>query len=631
MPPKAAKAKETTKAVKDTKGKEKAKSAKTKTAIKEKKTYNVPVEEGVIPIILESPNKIKKILSFLPRGKYIVLASCGHFRELSNTYGGMGFSVTDKGISVDYIEQTNKKQVISNLKSSCKAAKTIYLATDPDREGEAIAWHIMELLGKKKDYYRISFNSITRNEVLKALETPSRIDMNLVLAQQTRKIMDKWIGFKVSPECWANISKMAKSAGRVQSPALKLLVEREREIIHFKPVEYFTINASFNIVGGELMKGVGLHNYLDMKKPLHFTSEESAMNAISNIDKSCPKWSLKIKEDTTAVNPPPPYTTLTILQDCHTYLKMNPEHSMMALQKMYESGWITYHRTDSVVLSTEGLFSTREALEALHPELLSEKPRNYTNRDLNAQEAHEPIRPTHYEIVNLDRTLEMADKAKLDPRIIKIYSMIYFRTIATQAKPLINTNITFTYEGSQANKVAEGTGSDKDIDFAKSFSFLKDSGWKTLYTDKDINLFNNKVKNDIEPIPKWILDLQKKKTLSTSLEEFELETHHTIPPPFFNSSTLIKELERLGIGRPSTYANIISKLFDNRYMYEKDGRLHPAAVGLELVDFLGGKYGDHFMNLEYTRKMEKTLDNIAEGKSNWEKDLLDFINGFPKC
>jgi DNA topoisomerase-1 len=607
------------------------KSAKPKVVKETKKIYktvSTPIEEGVIPIILESPNKIKKIISFLPYGKYIVLASCGHFRELSNTYGGMGFSINDKGVEVDYIEQTNKKQVILNLKTRCKTAKTIYLATDPDREGEAIAWHIMELLGKKKDYYRISFNSITRNEVLKALEAPSRIDMNLVLAQQTRKIMDKFIGFKVSPECWTNVSKLAKSAGRVQSPALKLLVERERQIINFKPVEYFTINASFNIVGGELMRDVSLHNYLDMKKPLHFISEEAAMKAISNIDKMCPKWNLKIKEDITAVNPPAPYTTLTMLQDCHTYLKMNPEHAMMALQKMYESGWITYHRTDSVVLSTEGLFSTREALTALHPELLSEKPRNYTNRDLNAQEAHEPIRPTHYEIVNLDRTLEEVDKDKLDPRIIKIYSMIYFRTIATQAKPLINTNITFTYEGSQANKVAEGS---QVIDFTKSFSYLKDSGWKALYSDKDINLFNTKVKNDIEPIPKWILDLQKKKSLKSTLEEFELETHHTIPPPFFNSSTLIKELESLGIGRPSTYASIISKLFDNRYIYEKDGRLHPATVSLELVDFLEGKYGKHFMNLDYTRLMEKTLDNISEGKSNWEKDLLEFITSFPKC
>ena len=626
MAPKSAKPK----VVKEAKPKA-VKETKQKTAKATKKIYktvSTPIEDGVIPIILESPNKIKKIISFLPRGKYIVLASCGHFRELSNTYGGMGFSVTDKGVEVDYIEQTNKKQVISNLKNSCKTAKTIYLATDPDREGEAIAWHIMELLGKKKDYYRISFNSITRNEVLKALEAPSRIDMNLVLAQQTRKIMDKWIGFKVSPECWANISKLAKSAGRVQSPALKLLVDRERQIIKFKPLEYFTINASFNIVGGELMRDVSLHNYLDMKKPLHFINEDLAMKAISNIDKMFPKWNLKIKEDITAVNPPPPYTTLTMLQDCHTYLKMNPEHAMMALQKMYESGWITYHRTDSVVLSTEGLFSTREALEALHPELLSEKPRNYTNRDLNAQEAHEPIRPTHYEIVNLDRTLDEADKAKLDPRIIKIYSMIYFRTISTQAKPLINTNITFVYEGIRDNQVAEDIGA---IDFTKSFTYLKDSGWKSLYNDKDINLFNNKVKNDIEPIPKWILDLQKKKSLNTTLEEFELETHHTIPPPFFNSSTLIKELESLGIGRPSTYASIISKLFDNRYVYEKDNKLHPAAVGLELVDFLEGKYGKHFMNLDYTRLMEKTLDNIAEGKSNWEKDLLEFITSFPKC
>jgi DNA topoisomerase-1 len=582
-----------------------------------KKTVSVPLEEGVIPIILESPNKIKKILSFLPKGKYIVLASCGHFRELSSSNNGMGFIVDEKGVTVDYIEQSNKKSVISNLKSSCKTAKTIYLATDPDREGEAIAWHIMELLGNKKDYYRISFNSITRNEVLKALDSPTRIDMNLVLAQQTRKIIDKWIGFKVSPLCWTNVSKMAKSAGRVQSPALKLLVDREREIIHFKPVQYFTINAAFNI-GKIQMKDVSLHNYLDMKKPLHFTSEDKAMVAISNIDNMCKKWKLTITEDQTLVNPPPPYTTLTLLQDCHTYLKMNPEHAMMALQKMYESGWITYHRTDSVVLSTEGLFSARNALESLHPELLSEKPRNYTNKNLNAQEAHEPIRPTHFEIVNLDKTLEDSDKDKIDPRIIKIYSMIYFKTIATQAKPLINTNITFTYLGKE----------EPIIDFTKPFSFLKDMGWKTLYNDKNINLFYTKNLNEIEKIPKWILDLQKKLG-DVTLEEFILETHHTIPPPFFNSSTLIKELENLGIGRPSTYASIISKLFDNRYVYEKDNKLHPAPVALELVDFLESKFNTHFMNLEYTQNMEKTLDIIAEGKANWEKCVYEFVSNFP--
>ena len=445
--------------------------------------------------------------------------------------------------------------------------------------------------------------------------------MNLVLAQRTRAVMDKWIGFKVSPLCWTNISKLAKSAGRVQSPALKLLVEREREIIHFKPVEYFTLQATFNLITPnktEPMKDVPLRNYLDMKKPLHFISEDAVMAAIDTIQACGSDWKVSIVEDESSSYPPPPYTTLTMLQDCHTYLKMNPDHAMMALQKMYESGWITYHRTDSVVMSPEGLFSTREAVEALHPELLCEKPRNYTNKNLNAQEAHEPIRPTHYEIVNLDRSLEEADKAKLDPRIIKMYSMIYLRTIATQCIPLVNTTIQFTYSVK------------KDIDFSQTFSFLKDLGWKKLYADKDINLFYNKKSSDkAEPIPKWILDLQKQSSLSTTLEEFGFENHHTNPPPFFNSSTLIKELESLGIGRPSTYASIISKLTDNSYMFEKDSKLHPEPLGMELVDFLEGRYKEHFMNLEYTQQMEKRLDDIAEGKAKWDDNIRDFIQSFP--
>jgi DNA topoisomerase-1 len=597
----------------------------TKTSTKKTKTSSAvetpPPVEGAIPIILESPNKIKKLISFLPRGKYIVLASCGHFRKLSNSYGNMGFQVNDSGIKIEYVEEESKKTVIANLKRQCKSANVVYLATDPDREGEAIAWHIMELLGKKKDYYRVRFNSITRGEVLAALEKPTRIDMNLVLAQQTRSIIDKWIGFKVSPLCWAAISKMAKSAGRVQSPALKLLVEREREIIHFKPEEYFTITAAFNINKKEKMLDVPLHNYLDMKKPLNFRSEEGCMKAIGIIEERCKVWKLTIKDDESPSHPPPPYTTLTMLQDCHTYLRMNPDHAMAALQKMYESGWITYHRTDSVVLSTEGVFATREAVEALHPELLTEKPRNYTNKNLNAQEAHEPIRPTHYEIINLDNTLTSEDKAKLDPRVIKMYSMIYLRTLATQCKPLLNTTINFLYTGYE--------GADGTISFSKTFSFLKDLGWKSLYSDKKINLYYTKALSEIEKIPKWLVDLQRLKKLESALEEFGLETHHTIPPPFFTSSTLIKELESLGIGRPSTYASIITKLFDNKYIYEKDNKLHPAPVALELVDFLEGKYKEHFMNLEYTQCMEKTLDDIAEGKCKWDDSVKGFIHSFP--
>lgn len=610
---------------------------KKKTSIVNNNQVKVPETNEVIPIILESPNKIKKIQGFLPRGpkgQYIVLASCGHFRTFSNSYNNMGFTIEDNNVIYEYINDEKKKSVVANLKSKCKDSSIIYLATDPDREGEAIAWHIAELLGKKKKYYRIKFNSITKNEVLKALENPMELDMNLVNAQITRMMIDKWIGFKVSPLCWSNISKLAKSAGRVQSPALKLLVEREREIINFKPIEYFTIQAHFNFLitskskmqipinqenNKKELSDFNLKNYLDKKKPLHFTSEEDAMQAIEFIEKNCKSWKFSMKETETPTNPPPPYTTLTMLQDCHTYLKMNPEHAMAALQKMYESGWITYHRTDSVVLSTEGLFETRDALKELHPELLTEKPRNYTNKSLNAQEAHEPIRPTHYEIIDLEKHLDSdeTDKDKLDTRIYKVYSMIYFRTLASQCKSLIHT----TYNLEFSDK--------EDVSFSKTYSYLKDLGWKQLYKDKKINKFYTKKLDALEIVPEWLPQLQKETLKDIEVKQYELESHFTSPPPYFTSSTLIEELESLGIGRPSTYANILSKLFDNHYIFEKDSKLHPTPIALELVDFLQKHYKDHFMNLEYTQNMEKNLDEIAEGKSKWTNNVIKFIQEFP--
>ncbi len=595
--------------------------------------------EEAIPIILESPNKIKKLISFLPRGKYIVLASCGHFRTFSNSYNNMGFTIQDNDVIYEYINDDKKKSVIANLKSKCKAAKTIYLATDPDREGEAIAWHIQQLLGTKKKYYRIKFNSITKNEVLKALQNPGKLDTNLVNAQITRMMIDKWIGFKVSPLCWTHISKLAKSAGRVQSPALKILVAREREIINFKPVEYFTVEAHFSfqtdleqkklkvLVDGPnyLIKETVLKTMGEKKKPIHFTSEEETMSAIEMIENQCKNWKFSIKENETNSHPPPPYTTPTMLQDCHTYLKMNPDHAMNALQKMYESGWITYHRTDSVVLSTEGLFETRDAVKELHPELLTDKPRNYTNKSLNAQEAHEPIRPTHYEIIDLENHLrdeEGDEKNKFDPRIYKMYSMIYLRTLASQCKPVLNSSYTIEF----SDKTKE---SKEEVVFGKSFSYLKDLGWKQLYNDKTINKFYSKKLDDLEKVPEWLPSLQKVTMKNLEIQKYELESHFTSPPPFFTSSTLIKELESLGIGRPSTYASILSKLTDNQYVFEKDSKLHPTPIGLELVDFLEKHYNQHFMNLEYTQKMEQILDDIAEGKKKWNQNVIQFIQEFP--
>lgn len=617
---------------------------KKKSPIEPSNSISLPISDTIIPIILESPNKIKKILSFLPSGKFVVLASCGHFRTFSNSYNNMGFTIDGNNIIYQYINDEKKKTIITNLKSKCKDSPVIFLATDPDREGEAIAWHIAELLGKKKKYYRIKFNSITKNEVIKALDNPTELDMNLVNAQITRMMIDKWIGFKVSPLCWSSISKLAKSAGRVQSPALKILVDREREIINFQAKEYFTIQATFSFTNKNGIKlekkdekqiifdkesntynllDFNLKTYREIKKPIHFESEKLAMSAIDDIENSCKAWKFEMKQNETNSNPPPPYTTLSILQDCHTYLKINPDHAMNALQKMYESGWITYHRTDSVVLSPEGLFETRDALKLLHPELISEKPRNYTNKNLNAQEAHEPIRPTHYEIVDLERHVknnfgEHNDCSNIDTRIFKIYSMVYFRTLASQCKSI--THITYNIEFSDSNNKLV-------VEFSKTYSYLKDLGWKQLYWDKDINKFYSKKLDNLEKVPEWI---QAHLNISTiEVKQYELENHHTIPPPFFTSSTLIKELENLGIGRPSTYAFILSKLFDNQYIFEKDSKLHPTPIALQLIDFLQKHYDKHFMNLKYTQNMEKDLDEIAQGKSSWTSSVIKFIKEFP--
>jgi DNA topoisomerase-1 len=657
---------------------------------------------SVIPIIVESPSKIKKIISILNTNKgkckYIVLASCGHFRELSSsypkgcvgrhdTYGGMGFTIENDKLIVEYTDDPKKKSIITNLKSKCKSAKTIYLATDPDREGEAIAWHIMELLnntkGPKKDFYRIKFNSITKNDILNALANPTRIDMNLVYAQQTRTIIDKFIGFKVSPLCWSLSTKgreetatrpkgvgwtnviKAKSAGRVQSPALKLIVDRERAISEFISEEYFSINGIFNYFEHGLhsnssliipqvlkeipdvpddYKEIPLTTYNELKgNPITFKTEEDAMKVIEDIHmcSKSNKWIFGVTENESKIYSPPPYNTLSILQDCSNILKIKPENTMKMLQKMYESGWITYHRTDSVALSTEGLFETRKAVEEYHPNLLLEKPRNFTNsKNINAQEAHEAIRPTHLQIRDLKVYL---DCEGLDPRIFKIYNMIYLRTIATQCIPQINTVYTINI-----------SLSDYNIIFSKSFSILKDLGWKALYPKSKTKSSDTLDKTAYSPEarlspegdsrtgpgrakgkefdwrgmggkPSFIL-----KELDVSLNEYQLESHFTKPPPYYTTSSLIKELEGLGIGRPSTYASIMEKLFNNHYITEEESKLHPNEIGIILVDFLNSKYDKHFMNLEYTKNMEKILDGIARGCGNsWDKCVIEFIKEFP--
>lgn len=572
----------------------------------------------LIPLILESPNKIKKITSCLLSPKqYVVLASCGHIRRLGDTHDGMGFALLggpDHVVAIDYVEEASKKKIIANLHKQCQGAPVIYLATDPDREGEAIAWHLMQVLGPHKEYYRIRFHSVTAKDILAALAAPTRLDLNLVWAQQTRQLMDKWIGFQVSPLCW---KLNAKSAGRVQSPALKLLVLRQREIDHFQPETYHTLAATFEVALGKqntiMHANVPLTSYNKLDN-LRFADEAAAMTALRTIEQRCPSstWVLVCHEAETATHPPPPYTTMTMLQDSHTHARLKPDRAMAILQKLYEAGHITYHRTDSVALSAEGVFGARAAVEKSHPHLLSAAPRNYLTRNLNAQEAHEAIRPTHFDLSTLP--------AAADPAAAKIYRLIYLRTLATQCQPCLHTQYTFTYTSPPAPQMAT---------FRTTESFLKEPGWKNLYDDKK----DKKDKQAVAP-PVWMRQAATATATALTaarLDEFSLETKHTTPPPPYNSSSLIHTMEKLGIGRPSTYASIIAKLFANKYVFEdkKNQHLRPTPLAGTLVDFLEQHYHTHFMNLTYTQDMERQLDAIATGKQDWHTTIGTFLRQFP--
>jgi DNA topoisomerase-1 len=576
----------------------------------------------MIPLILESPNKIKKITSCLPKQQqYVVLASCGHIRRLADTHDGMGFALLGPPdhVAIDYVEEASKKKIITNLQKQCQGAPVIYLATDPDREGEAIAWHLMQVLGPHKEYYRIRFHSVTAKDILAALAAPTRLDLNLVWAQQTRQIMDKWIGFQVSPSCW---KINAKSAGRVQSPALKLLVVRQREIDHFQPETYYTLAATFEVTTNThtntiMHANVPLVSYY-LESPVRFADEAAAMTALRTIEQQCPSptWVLACQEAETATHPPPPYTTMTMLQDCHTHARLKPDRAMAILQKLYEAGHITYHRTDSVALTAEGVFGARAAVENLHPHLLSAAPRNYLTRNLNAQEAHEAIRPTHFDLGTLP-----AAAAAADPAAAKIYRLIYLRTLATQCQPCLHTQYTLTYTSPPAT-------------FRTTESFLKEPGWKHLYhnhNDTDKKEKKNKKNTAPPPPPVWMRQAAATAATAARLDEFSLETKHTTPPPPFNSSSLIHTMEKLGIGRPSTYASIIAKLFANKYVFEdkKNQHLRPTPLAGTLVDFLEQHYHTHFMNLTYTQDMERQLDAIATGQLDWHRTMGTFLRQFP--
>ena len=542
-------------------------------------------------VIVESPHKTIPISTYLGKD-YKVMASIGHIRDLS-TKGKFGFGVDiDNNFKPDYVTIKGKKKVIDELKKEAKAADKVYLATDPDREGEAISWHLYDSLGLSDDKYnRIVFNEITKTAVLDSLKNARKIDNNLVNSQETRRILDRIIGFRLSKLMRAKTD--GTSAGRVQSVALKLVVDREREIEAFKEEEYWTITGIFNDFDAELFN----YNHKDIE----INTEVDADNILNKLSNAFTIESVEKHEKQKKSKPV--YTTSTMQQDASNKLNMNAKKTMSVAQKLYEGidigtetvGLITYMRTDSTRISDEFIKETYSFIEKKFGKEYVGYVKKSKKKD-NVQDAHEGIRPT-----NINRTPESIKKY-LTTDEYKLYDMIYNRALASLMKDAETLNTTVIFNNN--NYQFKATGQIITFDgYLKVYSDYEDTKDKVL---PDFENYNSKV------------------VLS---KEIIKEQHFTKPPARYTEAKLIKEMEELGIGRPSTYAQTMTNIKDRGYVNVVDKKFVPTEIGIEVTDKLQESFSD-IINVEYTANMETDLDKIAEGNVNYVKVLDDFYKKF---
>ena len=542
-------------------------------------------------VIVESPSKSKTIEKYLGED-FKVVSSKGHIRDLATT-GSYGLGVDiENGFKPNYIAIKGKSNVIKELKKDVKNSELVYLASDPDREGESIAWHLKDALGIKDDNYkRVLFNEITKDKVIEAINNPTEIDMNLVKSQETRRILDRIIGFRLSKLLQSKIG--AKSAGRVQSVALKLIVDREREINAFIPEEYWTITAIFKDFEAELFK------YKDEKIELH--SEEEANNVLNKLSKDYTVESIEKKER--SISSKLPFTTSTLQQEASNKLGFPARKTMSIAQKLYEGidlgdetvGLITYMRTDSVRLSDDFVRPAMKYIE----ENYGKEYVGYVKKGKkteNVQDAHEGIRPTS---VFRD---PLKIKKYLSNDEFKLYSMIYKRTLASLMANSIRMVTTIVFDNN-------------DYKFKTTGFVITFDGYLKLYKDYEDEEDNNKV----------LPEIGDNETCSTT--NVDSEQHFTNPPARYTEAKLIKELEELGIGRPSTYATIIDTIKSRDYVSVEEKKFKPNEIGFETTDKLQEFFSD-LINTEYTRNMEEDLDKIAEGNIVWNDILKDFYDLF---
>jgi len=544
-------------------------------------------------IIVESPAKAKTIKNFLDKS-YNVIASKGHIRDLPKT--SFGIKIEDDKFTPEYRVNSDHSAIVKEIKELAKGADEIYLATDEDREGEAIAFHIANAIGKEPTSLpRIVFHEITKSAIQNALKSPRHVDMNSVNAQQTRRLLDRIVGYKLSPLLNLKIQK-GLSAGRVQSAALKIIVDREREIQAFKPVEYYTIDTVFKKdLDAELVK------FENQKiEKLTIQNPDRAKYIIENLQNE--KFSVReIESKDRKIQPSPPFMTSTLQQSASNRLGFSPKKTMMIAQSLYEGvqtnegfmGAITYMRTDSLNLAKEAVAAAREhILQNYGKEYLPAKAISYTTSSKGAQEAHEAIRPT-----NLNFTPQIAAKF-LEKDALKLYTLIYNRFLACQMSACVSQT--------------------QNVYVASEKGEFKISGRKVLF-DGFYKVYGELDKDKILP--------NLKKGDEMSLQSIKSTQNFTEPPARYSEAGLVKKLESLGIGRPSTYAPTISLLTSRDYVRIEKKQLIPKEIAFSMI----GVLEEHFSNIvdsEFTSHLEEKLDEIALDKADWQKVLSDFYYPF---
>ncbi|BFK86369.1 type I DNA topoisomerase [Pseudoflavonifractor gallinarum] len=554
-------------------------------------------------VIVESPAKAKTIGKYLGPG-YQVKASMGHVRDLPKSKLGVD---VEHGFTLDYQPIKGKEEVIDDLQKTAKKSEKVFLATDPDREGEAISWHLKELLGIPDDKtYRVTFNEITKKVVNEAIAAPRAIDQNLVDAQQARRVLDRIVGYQISPLLWKKIRR-GLSAGRVQSVATRLVAEREAEIKAFVPEEYWSLDVDLERIAPNL--GQFRASFYGREKKMDLHSEEEVQAVVSAVQAD--SFTVQgVKRQDKQRNPAPPFTTSTLQQEASRKLNMTPRRTMSIAQQLYEGvdiegegtiGLITYMRTDSLRLSDEATEAAKNFIQGRYgADYYPGKPRVFKTKS-GAQDAHEAIRPS-----NVNLTPEQLKK-DLTSEQYRLYKLIWSRFLACQMAPAVYDSVTIEVESAGYR-------------FRANHSALKFSGYTAVYVegkDEDEEVLRQ------SPLP----DLREGEALE--LLKSEPGQHFTQPPSRYTEATLIKALEEKGIGRPSTYAPTISTILDREYVVKEGKNLRTTPLGEVVNDLMKEKFPD-IVDTAFTARMEELLDEVEEGKENWKDILSGFYGDFER-